>query len=334
MATVLLTGVTGFIAKHIALQLLQAGHTVRGTVRNLDRLAEVRSALAPHLEPAALDRLSVVRADLTSDDGWTEAAQGADVLMHTASPFPITEPKNPDDLIRPAVDGTLRALKAAEAAGITRVILTSSVIAVVDDKVAGEQTEDNWLDPKAPGTTSYAVSKLRAEEAAWEFVKSHPQMAMTTVNPALVLGPPLDRHYGSSLQVVERLLRGRDPAVPRFGFGIVDVRDIAAMHLRAMERPETAGRRYIGSAGSMWMEEMAATLKAAYPARRISTRRAPDWLLRVIALWDRDVRTILPRIGKRDLVSSARARAELGIDFIPPAEALRASADGLVKAGV
>lgn len=330
MATVLLTGITGFIAKHIALQLLQAGHTVRGTARSLDRLAEVKAALSPHLAPEATARLSVVKADLTADAGWTEAAKGCDVLMHTASPFPITQPKNPDDLIRPAVDGTLRAMRAAHAAGITRVILTSSVVAVVDDKVTGEQTEANWLDPDAPGTTAYALSKLRAEQAAWDFVKVHPEMKLTTVNPALVLGPPLDKHYGSSLRVVERFLKGGDPAVPRFGWGVVDVRDVARMHLAAMDLPATAGRRYLADAGPLWMEEIAGILKAAYPDRKISTRRAPGWLLRIIALWDADLQAILPRLGKRDLVSNARARTEMGMVFNPPDQALRDSAAWLV----
>jgi dihydroflavonol-4-reductase len=333
MSTVLLTGLTGFIAKHIALQLLQAGHTVRGTARSPERLAEVQAALAPHLPPGALDRLSVVPADLLSDDGWAAAAQGCDVLMHTASPFPIAQPKDPADLIRPAVDGTLRAMRAAHAAGITRMIVTSSVAAVYDETKGGMQDESDWLNPDAPGTTAYSLSKLRAEQAAWAFAAEHPEVQLTTINPTLVLGPPLDRHYGSSLGLVERILRGRDPAVPHIGFGLVDVRDVARMHVVAMETPATAGRRYIGSAESMWMDDMAAALKSAYPDRRIPTRVAPAWLLRILALWDRDVRTILPRIGVMDRISNARARAEMGIEFRPADQALRDAAEWLVRNG-
>lgn len=333
MATVLLTGITGFIAKHIALQLLLAGHSVRGTARRPDRLPEVQAALAPHLPDGALERLSVMRADLTSDDGWAGAAQGCDVLMHTASPFPITQPKDPGDLIRPAVDGTLRALRAAHAAGITRMIVTSSVAAVHDDRKDGPQDESDWLDPDTPGTSAYSLSKLRAEQAAWAFAGDHPEVQLTTVNPALVFGPPLDRHYGSSLGIVERLMKGRDPAVPPLGFGIVDVRDIARMHMAAMDRPATAGRRFIGSAGSLRFAEMARILKAAHPQRRIATREAPGWLLRLIALLDGEVRAILPRIGRTERYDAGRARDEMGIDFIPPDQSLRDAADWLVRNG-
>lgn len=333
MATVLLTGVTGFIAKHVALQLLQAGHTVRGTARSPERLAEVRAALAPHLPEGALDRLSVVKADLTADDGWAGAAAGCDVLVHTASPFPLAQPRNPDDLIRPAVDGTLRAMRAAHAAGVTRMVVTSSVIAVYDETKGGEQDETNWLNPASPGTTAYGLSKLRAEQAAWDFAVAHPGVQLTTINPALVVGPPLDRYYGSSLSLVERALKARDPAVPRIGFGFVDVRDVALMHLRAIERPDTAGRRYVASAGSMWLQDMARVLKAAYPDRRIVTRLAPDWLLRAIGLWDRSIGAIAPRLGQIDRVSNARARAEMGIAFIPPDQAVRDAAAWLVANG-
>jgi dihydroflavonol-4-reductase len=333
MSTVLLTGITGFIAKHIALQLLQAGHAVRGTARSPDRLAEVQAALRPHLPDGALERLSVVKADLTSDSGWAEAARGCDVLMHTASPFPLAQPRNPDDLIRPAVDGTLRAMRAAHAAGITRMIVTSSVAAVYDETKGGLQDESNWLAADAAGTSAYSLSKLRAEQAAWAFAKDHPGVALTTVNPTLVAGPPLDRHYGSSLGLIERALKARDAAVPDIGFGFVDVRDVARMHLRAMERPETAGRRYIADAGSMTFRDMALVLKAAYPDRKIVTRVAPHWLLRIIGLWDRSVSAIVARQGQIDRVSNARAKGEMGIDFIPSDQAVRDAAAWLVANG-
>ncbi len=330
MATVLLTGITGFIAKHVALQLLQAGHTVRGTARSPSRLTEVQAALAPHLPAGARDRLSVVRADLMSDDGWAEAARGCEVLMHTASPFPIRQPTDADELVRPAVDGTLRAMRAAHAAGITRMIVTSSVAAVFDERKGGTQDESDWLDPDAPGTVPYSLSKLRAEQAAWAFAKDHPGVALTTINPALVLGPPLDRHYGSSLGLVERIMKGRDPANPPFGLGIVDVRDVARMHCLAMDLPATAGRRYIASAGSLWFADMARILKEAWPDRRIATRTAPVWLLRILALWDAEIRSILPRMGQIDRVSNARAREEMGMTFIPADQALRDAAAWLV----
>ena len=328
-ATVVLTGITGFIAKRIAADLLDAGYAVRGTLRSRSREAELRKALVSALaDPAALERLSVVEADLTSDDGWDEAMAGADALVHTASPFPIAQPKNADDLIRPAVDGTLRALRAAEAAGVSRVVLTSSIVAILHvDRADGHVfTEADWTDPRHPTANAYAASKTIAERAAWDFAAQHPDMRLTTVNPGLVTGTPLDAHYGSSLQVVERFLSGRDPAVPDFALPVVDIADVSAMHLAALARPETAGRRYIAADSFVRMPQMAAWLAEAFPGRRIATRVAPVWLLRLLALVDAEVRAILPQIGRETEISNARAREEMGVAFAPAREAILAAA--------
>ena len=330
--TVLLTGISGFIAKHIAVKLLNAGYPVCGTVRRLDRADEVRAAFAPHLTAGA-GALSFAQADLESDVGWAEAMAGVAMLVHTASPFPISQPKDEQVLIRPAVEGTLRVLRAAEAAGVGRVVLTSSTVAVMNDGKAGAlQDESDWCDLHLPSTTAYAKSKTMAERAAWDFVKGKP-MALTTINPGFVLGPPLDQHYGSSLGFVERLLKGRDPMLPDYGPPVVDVRDVAEMHLRAVQRPETAGKRYLAAAGSMSFVDMGRALKATYPARRIATRAAPKLLLRVLALFDADVRSILPKIGQLERVSNQRAVHEMGMEFIAPKAALLASADWLVTQG-
>ncbi|MBI1171690.1 NAD-dependent epimerase/dehydratase family protein [bacterium] len=327
----LITGVSGFIAKHVALRYLQAGWSVRGTLRSLERADEVRAALAPHLDPAILRRLSFAAADLTSDEGWAAAATGAHLLVHTASPFPMSQPKDAAVLLRPAVEGTLRALRAARAAGIRRAIVTSSTVAVIDETRAGTQDERNWCDLTAPGTSAYAMSKTMAERAAWEFVaKEAPEMALTCINPGFVMGPPLDRHFGTSLNVVRRILAGRDPMVPMIGFVCVDVRDVAEMHLRAALRSETAGKRYLAAAGTMTMPDMARVLKAAYPYRRIPTRVAPYAVLRALALFDGAIRGILPSVGKMYDVSNARAQAEMAMRFIEPADALLASAEWLL----
>jgi dihydroflavonol-4-reductase len=330
--TVLLTGTSGFIAKHVALKLLNAGYDVRGTVRRLDRADEVRAALAPHLRPG-VGTLTFVQADLESDAGWAEAMAGVTALVHTASPFPIIQPKDPATLIRPAVEGTERVLKAAAAAGAVRLILTSSTVAVLNDsKPDTLQDEADWCDLDHPSTTAYAKSKTLAERTAWEVARAR-GLKLTVINPGLVLGPPLDAHYGSSLGLVVRILKGRDPMLPDIGFPIVDVRDVAEMHLRALLRPETAGRRYIAAAGSMAMVDMGRHLKAAYPVRRIATRQAPKLLMRMLALVDGDVRSILPKLGHLARVSNARAVNEMGMEFIAPKAALLASADWLVKHG-
>ncbi len=326
----LITGVSGYIAKHIVLRFLRDGWAVRGTLRSMDRAEEVRAALRPFLTDAVLARLSFAQADLTSDAGWAEAAQGAHVLVHTASPFPISQPKDPALLVRPAVEGTLRALRAAYGAGIRRAVVTSSTVAVFNEAKPGIQDESDWCDLTAQGTTAYAMSKTMAEKAAWEFVaKEAPDMALTCINPGFVLGPPLDKHFGTSMNVVQRLLRGRDPMLPMIGFVCVDVRDVAEMHLRAVLRPETAGKRYLAAAGSMTMPDMGLVLKTAYPHKRIATRVAPLFLLRVLAIFDQTVRGILPQIGQIAQVSNARAVRDMGMRFIEPANALRASADWL-----
>ena len=273
--TVLLTGVSGFIAKHVALKLLNAGYDVRGTVRRLDRASEVHAALASHLDDHS-GKLSLVQADLESDAGWSKAMAGITAVVHTASPFPITQPKNPQDLIRPAVEGTRRVLSAAAAAGIKRIVLTSSVAAVVD-LAKGEHLQDeaDWCDPSKDSATPYEKSKTLAERAAWELAKTR-GLALTTINPGFVLGPPLDEHYGSSLGLVERFLKGKDPMVPPMGLAIVDVRDVAEMHLRALQQPETAGKRYIASAGAMAFVDMARTLKSALANPAYPDARSPQ----------------------------------------------------------
>lgn len=321
--TVLLTGITGFIAKRITLDLLNAGHFVRGTLRSTTRADEVREAVRPHLaDAAALERLTFVELDLTRDAGWTEAAQGCDVLMHTASPFPMASPKDENDIIRPAVDGTLRALRAAQAAGITRVVLTSSVVAIEANDNPNPQTPANWTDISNPRASTYYKSKTLAEKAAWDFVAKHPEIQLTTINPALVLGTPLDRHYGTSLNLIERIMAGKDPMMPDLGFAVVDVADISAMHIAAMDRPGSAGHRYIGAAASLTMLKIAIHIAAAYPDRKIATRQAPKWLLRVLALVDPSIRTILPQIGHRPVFDTSATTRDLGITFTPATTAI------------
>jgi dihydroflavonol-4-reductase len=332
MDLVLLTGASGFIAKHVAVKLLNAGYAVRGTLRRLDRAEEVRTAISPHLTPGA-GQLSFVQADLESDAGWAEAFEGVAALVHTASPFPIAQPKDPATVIRPAVEGTERVLKAAIAAGVERVVLTSSTVAVINEgKPDTLQDEADWCDVHLPSTTAYAKSKTLAERTAWELARTR-GLKLTTINPGLVVGPPLDVHYGSSLGLVERILLGKDPMLPPFGFPIVDVRDVAEMHLRALQRPETAGKRYLATAGSMAMVDMGRTLKAAYPTRRIPTREAPQLVVRLLALFDGQIRVILPKLGHLERVSNARAVKEMGMEFIAPKAALLAAADWLVKHG-
>ena len=338
--TVLVTGASGFIAKHIVLELLNAGYGVVGSLRSESRRDEVRDAVRPHLSSTDdLDgRLRFVNLDLDEDGGWPDAMSGVDVLMHTASPLPMSQPKDENELIRPAVDGTLRALRAAYASGIRRVVLTSSSAAVTNRAPAtGKQRfdESDWSDPTWPGMTPYTKSKTLAERAAWDFVANEaPDMELTTINPCLVLGRPLDDHYGTSLKLVERLLRGRDPMLPRVGLPVVDVEDVARMHVRAIDTAGAAGKRIIGATEFMWLTEVAGILKAEYPSRRIPARTAPDFLIRLTGLFDRAIRSIVPLLGRRQELDNTRARELLDMEFTPAPDSLRATARYIMERGL
>lgn len=331
--TILVTGANGFIARHIVLRLLQSGYRVRASLRDTARAGDLADALRPQLADLSVlgpDRLETVALDLEADTGWSGALSGVAALMHTASPFPMTPPSDPDAVIRPAVAGTLRALRAAAQAGVGRVVLTSSAVAIagtVRRDTAEPLGPQDWADPDLPGATAYGRSKLLAERAAWDFVaRDAPDMALTTINPALVLGPPLGRRWGTSLRLVERLLSGRDPMLPQIGFPVVDVRDVAEAHLRALQRPETAGQRIPMGEDFLWMAEMAAILKDSHPGRRITTRVAPAALLRLLALFDPALRGILPSLGWRWTVSDAPAQRLLDLTPRPAREAVLAAA--------
>jgi dihydroflavonol-4-reductase len=220
-------------------------------------------------------------------------------------------------------------MASARAAGVMRVVLTSSTVALTDPLHRGMMNETTWCDPEAADTSAYAKSKTLAETAAWQFATEQ-GMQLTTINPGFVMGPPLDANFGSSISVIARLLRGKDPMLPNIGFAVVDVRDVAEAHLRALQNPSSAGKRFPCVAGMMTMPEMGKVLKRAYPNRRIATRVAPTVLLRLLAMFDPQIRAILPDLGQYHAVSNNRARTDLGMRFISSEGALRASADWLI----
>lgn len=333
---VLVTGSSGYIAKHIVQQLLDQGYQVRGSVRSMSRAAEVLEAVAANVRDRSdlEQRLQFVELDLNSDHGWDDALAGVGAVLHTASPFPMVQPDNEEALITPAVDGTLRALTAAQKAGVHRVVLTSSVAAVSQKKLESGRSrydERDWSDIHSPTISAYSKSKTLAEKAAWSFVKEHPEMQLTTINPGFVLGTPLDGHFGTSMQVIKRILQGRDLMVPNIGFPIVDVRNIAQMHVRALTTPASIGRRFIGAERFMWMVDLARILKQEYPHRKIATRVAPDWLMRLIGRFDKAIAGILPLLGNSEQMDNTAAQDVLEIEFIDVRQSVKASAAYVVR---
>ncbi|MGA8744410.1 MAG: aldehyde reductase [Solirubrobacterales bacterium] len=312
--TVLVTGGSGFLGGWCVIGLLQRGYRVRATVRSLSREADVRATVGSELDPA--DRLTVLAADLTSDVGWREAVGGCEYVLHVASPFPSKQPKDPDELIVPAREGTLRVLRAGLDAGVKRVVLTSSVAAIRLSGGAGSRplNEDDWTDPDAPGLTPYVRSKTIAERAAWDLVRERgEQERLSVINPGAIIGPVLNDDLSFSLQAVTRLLNGM-PGMPRLGFSLVDVRDVADLEITAMTAPDAGGQRFIAATKFLWMTEIGAVLRERLgdAATKVPTRTVPDLLVRGMALFDSDIRSVIGGLGVRTELSSEKARDTLG----------------------
>jgi len=339
VSTVLVTGGSGFIASHTILQLLAAGHQVRTTVRNLLREKDVRDMLkGAGSNPNG--RLQFVEADLTSDAGWPAAVSGCEFVLHMASPFPASVPKHEDELIVPARDGALRVLRAARDAGIKRVVLTSSFAAIGygHPSLQAPFTEKDWTDPNGADVMPYTKSKTLAERAAWDFIDREGRgLELSVVNPVGVFGPVLGADYATSILLVQRMMDGALPGLPRMCFGVVDVRDVADLHLRAMTNPAANGERFLAVAGDfMWIREIASTLKARLgdSAKRVPTRELPNWLVRLAALRDPAVKQIIPELGKWKNATSAKAQSVLGWKPRSREDSVVATAQSMIDLGL
>ncbi|HEV7275982.1 MAG TPA: NAD-dependent epimerase/dehydratase family protein [Devosiaceae bacterium] len=335
---VLVTGISGFLGSHVALRLLADGHVVRGSVRAGSQAERVRGMLARH--GGDTSRLEIVILDLLDDAGWPAAMADVDYLQHVASPLAIEAPADRDMLIRPAVEGTRRALEAALAAGVRRVVLTSSVAAVTYGHPRERTTiftEADWSAVAGGDVTPYSEGKTRAELEAWAVMEAAGRRDdLVVVNPAVILGPLLDDDPGISAQLVLRLFDGSVPALAGFHFGIVDVRDVAALQVRAMQQPRAGGHRYLASAGSRSLPDLAAALRDAYPeqAGRIPRLRLPDWLVRLYAMADPRVRAHIRSLGLRRELDCRPAEDLLGRPFITPRVAAAATARSLFDHGL
>jgi nucleoside-diphosphate-sugar epimerase len=333
MKTVLVTGGSGYLGGWCVVELLRGGYGVRTTVRDLGREAEVRAAVGTQVD--AGDRLTVRAADLLDEAGWADAVSGCDYVLHVASPFPPIQPKNPDELIVPAREGTLRVLKASLDADVDRVVVTSSVAAITGSgkPVHGRALdEQDWSDPDNLKMTPYARSKTIAERAAWDFMREHGATEkLVTVNPGAIIGPALSDDRSFSLQAIERLLGGI-PGVPRIGFSFVDVRDVADLQIRAMTAPGAGGERFIAVEQFMWMSEVAAILRDRLgdAAAKVPTRRVPNLLVRAMAIFDPGIRSIVGQLGRKTELSSEKARERLSWSPRPLDDTIAETAQSLL----
>ena len=338
MATVLVTGGSGFIGSHAILQALAAGLDVRSSVRNLRREGELRALLRANGAHADAP-LRFFAADLTGDAGWAEAVAGCDYVLHIASPFPAGIPKHEDELIVPARDGALRVLRAARNAGVKRVVLTSSFAAIgyghPEQRAPFDETTWTNLDVSV---AAYTKSKTLAERAAWDFIaREGGGLELSVVNPVGVFGPVLGADYATSIQLVQRLMTGSMPGCPRLRFGVVDVRDVVDLHLRAMADPAANGERFLAVAGDfLRVQEMARVLRTRLgdAARKVPTRELPDWLVKLVAMFDPTVRQIVPDLGKYKNATSAKAQRLLGWAPRSNEDALVATAESLLRLGM
>lgn len=308
--TVLLTGISGYIGLHCAKQLLEAGYAVRGSLRSAAKEAEVREALNAASVNTA--NLSFVELDLTSDKGWNDAARGCDFVMHMASPFAIANPKSEDEMIVPAVQGTLRALRAAKKAGVKRVVLTSSTLSMMGSMKTGRYGPNNWTDVNAPNVSTYVKSKTLAERAAWDFIEAQTGnnvMELVSVNPGGVFGPPLGSDIsGQTMRVVDQMLRGKMPMVPRVNLPMVDVRDVAKLHVQAVSLAGAAGQRIIASRARPESFSGIAQILKDNGYKGPSTRIVPGFVLRIVALFDREAKGMLGFMGTNIISDNSQTR--------------------------
>ena len=331
---VLLTGVSGFLGSHTAIQLLEKGYAVTGTLRSMKRAGEIEDMIARHT--SKVGALKFAEADLLDGQIWNELTKGTDFVQHVASPFPREFPRHEQDLIRPAREGALNVLKAASSNGVKRVVLTSSIAAVMYGREKGKRSavynESNWTDvTNRKDTTPYYRSKTLAERAAWDFmINDKSGMELVSVCPGAILGPVLERDFGTSANMVIKMLDGSMPAFPKLGFEIVDVRSVADLLIRAMEMPRAANQRFLATAGYISFAEIATILRKAYPKRKIPSMLVPSFLVELFSMFDKTLKPILADLGATRTADHSKALHMLQWQPIPNEEAVLSCARSVI----
>ena len=336
MEQVLVTGASGFIASHCIIQLLEKGYAVRGTLRSLSRSDDIQTVIAKHTKTT---HLSFVECDLSHDEGWDDAMKDCNYVLHIASPIPRTAPKDPDELIKPATEGALRAIKAAEEAKVKRFVMTASTasIAYGYGNTGKVFTEENWSDPEGEDNSAYTRSKTIAEKAAWDYIgDSESEMEFSTINPGAVLGPVLENDYGTSAEIVLKLLNGDFPGKPKLGYPLIDVRDVADLHIRAMESDQSDGQRFLCANDFMWLGDVAEVLKVSHPQykSKLPGFNLPNWAVKLAALFDPVTQSVVFELGVARHCDSSKAKTILSWSPRSNEEAIRATADTLIEFGL
>ena len=335
--TILVTGVSGYIAKHVAHGLLQRGYKVRGTVRSMAKGEQVKSDLAA--TGVNVSGLSFVELDLEKDDGWEDAVNDCTYIQHLASPFPLEQPSDREALVPAARAGAQRVLSAGFAAEAKRIVLTSSVVSMIGQPGKGTHlkvTEDSWTDPDWKKLAAYNVSKTRAEISAWEFARVQGfENRLTVVNPGVVLGPAIGKSYGTSLGLIEQLFAGDFPRTPKASFPIVDVRDLADLHIAAMKVKDAAGRRLIGAGETLWLREIADICRQAYPERgkKLPKGELPNFIVRIAAIFDDRIKAVVSDLGTYHEVDNEYVTDLTGVNFRPAKQSVLDSCAYLIEQG-
>jgi len=333
---VLVTGGTGFVAIHSILQLLQKGYRVRTTLRSITRKGEILNMLK-NAGLSSFENLDFIETDLSQDTNWDNAVKGCDYVLHIASPIFLKVPKNEDEMIRPAVEGTIRVLKAARNAGVKRIVMTSNFGAVGYSHKDPTQliTEKSWTDPTEKGLSAYNKSKVLAERAAWDFIKNEGgDLELSVINPTAILGPSFTNKLSSGFELLKNMLDGSMKFIPNIELAIVDVRDLADLHIRAMENPKANGERFLAlSGGTISLPEIADLIRKEMPeaSQKISNKKVADWVIRFAALFNPKAKAIAPLLGINRKASNAKAKSVLEWQPRPHNEAILATVSSLMK---
>jgi dihydroflavonol-4-reductase len=335
MKKIMITGVSGFLGSHMAVEGLKRGYQVVGTIRNKQKETEVIATINSYVSAEQLKNLSFAYCDLTKSEGWSEAMIGCDAIIHVASPFILELPKHEDDLIIPAKNGVKHVFEAALQNNIQRIVQTSSSVAIMYGHKNGKTNfdETNWTDVNGPMVSPYTKSKTLAEKLVWDYAQKNPQLKVTTINPGFILGPVLGKDPGTSAAVILKMMKGEYPGVPQLGFPTVDVRDVVDLHFKALESESAIGQRYAAVSESIWFKEIAAFVLEAQPSynKKVKAKELPNWFMKIFALFEKSTKMILPELGFKANISNDKAKQQLGFSPRSAKEAVMATANALVE---